>query len=92
MSQEFGNTSSACCLISAGIQQVFPGQDLGRPKSTEEPDVEKIPELRTKAKRLRQVEAVSGVGNVRERKRDAHRKRKRGRPPLACRDLCVNGN
>lgn len=41
--------------------------------------MEKIPELRTKAKRLRQllrqVESVPGVGNVAERDRDAHRKR-----------------
>jgi hypothetical protein len=41
--------------------------------------VEKIPELRTKAKRLRQllrqVESVPGVGNVGERDRGARRKR-----------------
>ena len=41
--------------------------------------MEKILELRTKAKRLRQllqqVEAVPGVGNVAERNRDAVRKR-----------------
>ncbi len=41
--------------------------------------MEKVPELRTKAKKLRhllqQVESVPGVGNVAERERDANRKR-----------------
>lgn len=41
--------------------------------------MEKVPELRTKAKKLRQllqqVESVPGVGNVSERERDAQRKR-----------------
>jgi hypothetical protein len=74
-----GNSSSQSGEISAGIQQVLRRRDLARPKSTDEPDVEKIPEPRTKAKRLRQllrqVESVPGVGNVVERDRDAHRKR-----------------
>lgn len=41
--------------------------------------MEKVPDLRTKAKKLRhllqQVESVPGVGNVAERERDANRKR-----------------
>lgn len=41
--------------------------------------MEKVPELRTKAKKLRdllqKVESVPGVGNVAERERDANRKR-----------------